>query len=84
MLQTILKAYGFQPDDFTIEPFGSGLINQTWKVSGEKDIYIIQQINKRVFKDPESIADNLQKLDSYLKATAPEYLFVAPVRAMNG
>ncbi len=84
MLQAILGSYGLQPDQFNIEPFGSGLINHTWKVTGEKDIYILQQINKQVFKNPEVIANNLHSLDNYLKATAPGYLFVAPLSAKDG
>lgn len=84
MLQTILKAYSLQPENFEIESFGSGLINHTWKATGANDAYIIQRINKQVFKEPEIIANNLQKLDEHFKATAPGYLFAAPLQAADG
>jgi Ser/Thr protein kinase RdoA (MazF antagonist) len=84
MLQAILEAYGLQPEQYRTEPFGSGLINHTWKVTGEKDIYIIQRINTQVFKEPAVIAENLHQLDNYLKAIAPAYLFVAPMQATDG
>jgi Ser/Thr protein kinase RdoA (MazF antagonist) len=84
MLQTLLEAYDLQPQHLKIEPFGSGLINHTWMVTGEKGAYILQRINKQVFKDPGIIADNLHRLDSYLKTNAPSYLFVAPLQAKDG
>src|SRR5207244_4326919 len=84
MLQTILKAYGLDPTLHKTESFGSGLINYTWKVSGPDKQYILQRINKNVFKKPQDIADNLQLLQSYLKKSAPNYLFAAPLPATDG
>ncbi|MDO3644733.1 phosphotransferase enzyme family protein [Mucilaginibacter sp. L3T2-6] len=84
MLHTILKAYSLKPENFKIESFGSGLINHTWKATGPENSYIIQRINKQVFKEPEIIANNLQKLDEYIKATAAGYLFAAPLPAEDG
>jgi thiamine kinase-like enzyme len=37
-----------------------------------------------VFKQPEAIADNLSQLQSYLNTKYPDYLFVAPLLAVNG
>ena len=64
--------------------FGSGLINHTWKISGTNHQYILQQINKNVFKAPTDIANNLVELENYLKQKAPEYLFAAPLPTING
>lgn len=84
MLQTILKAYGLNPALYQTQAFGSGLINHTWKISGPGEQYILQRINKNVFKRPQDIADNLHLLESYLKETAPGYIFAAPLPATNG
>jgi len=84
MLHTILEAYSLQPDLFKIESFGSGLINHTWKATGPNDEYIIQRINKQVFKEPGIIANNLQKLDEHFRASTPGYLFAAPLQATDG
>ncbi|MEO6632209.1 MAG: aminoglycoside phosphotransferase family protein, partial [Mucilaginibacter sp.] len=64
--------------------FGSGLINHTWKISGTNHQYILQRINKNVFKAPTDIANNLVELENYLKQKAPEYLFAAPLPTING
>jgi len=83
MLHQILQLYGLSAADFEVKPFGSGLINHTWKVIGENS-YILQQVNTNVFKNPEQITENLALLDDYLKKTAPDYLFVSPLPALSG
>jgi len=83
MFDQILELYGLHVSDYKIAEFGSGLINHTWKVCGP-DNYILQHINAGVFKDPEAIAENVALLETYLKQTEPDYLFVAPVRSLSG
>jgi len=84
-MQHILQSFGLDPAKYSLEPFGSGLINHTWKVSGgSDDSYILQRINKNVFKQPSDITENLAKLDAYLKPIAPDYLFAAPLKAADG
>lgn len=84
MPRNILLSFGLDPANHRIEAFGSGLINYTWKISGAGHEYILQRINKNVFKDPQAIADNLFKLGDYLKNTAPDYLFAVPLQATDG
>jgi len=83
-MDNILNAFGLKPDNFKVTPFGSGLINHTWKISGTSRQYVLQRINKNVFKEPNDIAGNLVRLENYLKQTAPGYLFAAPLPAING
>jgi len=83
MLNQILEQFGINALNYQIEEYGSGLINSTWKISGGKD-YILQRINTDVFKQPEAIAENLSKLQFYLNTQYPDYLFVAPLLALNG
>jgi len=83
-MDNILNAFGLKPDNFKVTPFGSGLINHTWKISGTSRQYILQRINKNVFKEPNDIAGNLVRLEKYLKHTAPGYLFAAPLPTANG
>jgi len=84
MITAILNAYGFSAADYQVEPFGPGLINHTFKVYGNADEYILQQLNTSVFKSPQAIAGNLQLIGSYLKEKHPGYLFAAPLPALNG
>jgi Ser/Thr protein kinase RdoA (MazF antagonist) len=81
--ENLLKLFGLNPAEYKTIAFGSGLINHTWKVCGSKN-YILQKINTDVFKQPKAIAQNIDLLDDYLKAIAPGYLFVAPVKTLSG
>jgi len=86
MLNDILSKFGLEPNDYHIQKLGGGLINRTWKVTdGEKsDQFILQQINKNVFKSPHDIADNICKIGEFLRSRHPDYLFVSPLAATNG
>lgn len=86
MTADILAAYGISANDCVIQPFGSGLINTTWKVTHGNNAYILQRINHHVFKQPQYIADNIQYIGNYLQQQHPGYFFVQPVltRAANG
>ncbi|MEH3115219.1 MAG: aminoglycoside phosphotransferase family protein, partial [Pedobacter terrae] len=84
MLQAVLGAYGLHAEKCKIEPFGSGLINHTWKVYHESSVYILQEVNTLVFRQPQYIAQNIRAIKEYLNETAPGYLFVAPINTLNG
>lgn len=83
MLDKVLLSFGLDPSHHKIEPFGSGLINYTLKVTGNGEDYILQKINSSVFKSPERIAQNLTLLQAYFKTTHPEYLFVGALPSLN-
>jgi Ser/Thr protein kinase RdoA (MazF antagonist) len=68
----------------TVQPFGTGLINHTWRVEDQGMDFILQKINTNVFKKPEDIAYNIDLIDRYLKTNRPEYFFVAPLKTKNG
>ncbi|MBK7289630.1 MAG: aminoglycoside phosphotransferase family protein [Chitinophagaceae bacterium] len=84
MHSDILKEYGFTDSSFTVEVFGTGLINHTWKVSYKGNDYILQRINDNVFKQPADITCNISLLAAYLKQHHPDYFFVAPVKTTDG
>lgn len=78
LVNGVLKAYGFTEEDVTVSQIGNGLINHTYLLTqqngGEK--FILQQINKAVFKDPLAISNNLAAIAGYLTKEAPDYLFL--------
>jgi Ser/Thr protein kinase RdoA (MazF antagonist) len=84
MISTILKEYGFDSTGCIIQPFGTGLINRTWKITNGNNDYIIQRINHNIFKQPEYIAENISTIVNYLHDNHPGYLFVAPVKTLTG
>lgn len=81
---SVLPAYGLKDESLTVESFGSGLINRTWKVTTTGRSYILQRVNEAVFTRPNDIAYNIRLVADYLKVHYPEYQFVAPVLANDG
>lgn len=49
-----------------IERLGRGLINDTFRIGNERDWFVLQRINTRVFPAPERIMDNLLRLQGAL------------------
>ena len=82
--RSLLAAFGLNEDALKVEPFGSGLINNTWKVMTSGHVYILQRVNQHVFRRPEDIACNIDLIAAYLKKNHPAYNFVAPVLTKEG
>jgi len=84
MLQSVLQAYGLNQDLLKVTAFGSGLINDTWRIKNHHEDYILQRINDTIFKQPPAIAHNIQNISKHLQQHHPEYLFVTPVKTTTG
>ena len=82
-LRDVLDEYRIN-EHASVEPFGTGLINNTWIVKETSQKYILQRINVNVFKEPEAIASNIDYLARYIKKKHPGYKFAAPVVASSG
>ena len=69
MLKNTLKQFNLNYDDYQISTFGSGLINKTYKLKAKQgsESYILQQINKSVFKSPILVTKNIQKVAKITK-----------------
>lgn len=85
MFDEILRNYGLNPDQYVVTPFGTGLINRTWKISATQNpCYILQQINTAIFKHPVDIAANIRNMGDYLQQHAPGYLFAGALPTLSG
>ena len=84
MLENVLTAFGLKEDSISIQPYGNGLINNTWKLISNNREFILQKVNANVFKSPEDIAFNVVVIGTYLKDHWPDYNFVYPVITSNG
>ncbi len=80
----VLEKYGFRMGSFTQAFLGSGLINQTWHISDIRGEFVLQRINSVVFKNPESIANNIHLIGEFLTKHHPDYYFTRPVASVNG
>jgi thiamine kinase-like enzyme len=82
--ENILHAFGLSADHYQLTPITSGYINHTFKVEGKRHSFVLQRINKNVFKKPEVIASNLRHAASYLKQHDPGYLFLGGQKTVDG
>lgn len=83
-IEQVLDGFGLNGEAATYQPFGNGLINNTWKVSGVEGEYILQRVNTDVFSNPRDISANILRIKHYLDQVAPEYLFIGPVATKDG
>jgi len=79
MFGSILSLYGIDESEYSVKPFGNGLINHTWKIISAGKEFLLQRINQDVFKSPVDIMDNCSQLADYFRTNHPDYLFVAPL-----
>ena len=75
MINKLFSHYGLDKKRLHIEPIGSGLINETWRLKGNGQDYILQKINHSIFKNPSAITRNVHLISEYLKKNYPQYLF---------
>ncbi len=84
MLQSVLDAFGLKENTVSAVPFGTGLINHTWKIGNNGNTFILQRINHYIFKTPKAIAYNINITGEYLRQHHPHYLFVLPLKSIIG
>lgn len=83
----ILTSYGLNPQNIEIQQIGSGHINRTYLLTEQAEgikKYVLQEINTHVFTSPETVADNIKQIALFLAEKSPNYLFPAPLAAING
>src|SRR5437763_14962517 len=86
MFQKILAEYNLNLNDVSVIEFGTGLINNTWKISSRNNNrnYLLQRINHSIFKRPDYIAHNIRIISDYLIQNDPGYLFISPLKTSKG
>lgn len=61
-LNNILKKFNIQSE---VEEYGDGHINDTYAVKSSN--YILQRINTNIFKNPEKLMENIDKVTAFLR-----------------
>ena len=65
--------------------FGSGHINDTYKVVTETAVeYLLQRINHFVFKEPDKVVSNYVKVNNYLAGNDQTDLIPSPIKTLEG
>ena len=77
MLQEVIAAFGFQGSLEECIPFGSGHINDTYRLTylveeAAQKRYILQKMNKEVFTKPVELMENISGVTSWLKKKIQE------------
>jgi Ser/Thr protein kinase RdoA (MazF antagonist) len=74
-LLKIASNFKINADISSIEPYGSGHINDTYyikNINSEGSDYLLQRINHRVFKDVPSLMNNIQLVTTHLRTRLKE------------
>ena len=67
-MSEVLKAFKFDGEPVTKEPYGSGHINSTFLVATDKNKkYILQKINNKIFPNVEGLMNNIMLVTEHLK-----------------
>ncbi len=80
--EKVFMAWGFF-EDFKIQKIGNGHINNTYKLTVDTESYVLQEINSKVFKNPQLIIDNTIIISEYLKTNFDDYLFIHPIKTIE-
>jgi hypothetical protein len=71
MLKEVVESFFPWTGNYEIRPFGSGHINDTYKLDlPERNSFILQRINTKVFTDPWIIAETHIKIQNAIKDSA--------------
>jgi Ser/Thr protein kinase RdoA (MazF antagonist) len=85
-LLQLLPLLGIDPRSHAVKPIGAGLIHGTYVVQDQFDsaVYILQHLNKNVFRIPEDISWNLGLLQAFLKEQGSDYFIPLPLQTPGG
>lgn len=66
----IVPLFDIEGEVLSVAPLGSGLINDTYKVTtaGDAPDYVLQRINNAVFKDVPLLQGNIERVTAHIRA----------------
>lgn len=86
VLLQLLPSFGINANLHSVEPIGAGLIHGTYVVRNQhgRPAYILQHLNKGVFRIPEDIAWNLGRMQAFLSERGSDYFIPFPLQTSAG
>lgn len=74
--EALAASANYSGDDVAIVPLAGGLINRTYKVTIRPNgyRYILQQINKKIFLEPQKLAENYRLIWGFWSNEHPEWI----------
>jgi aminoglycoside phosphotransferase (APT) family kinase protein len=71
------RAFDIEGDFLGASPYGSGHINDTYRAvfrrNGTMPRYLLQRINHRIFKDPVTLMENIERVTAHLAAQVADH-----------
>ena len=64
----ISKGFALDGNFVTAERYGTGHINDTFKMATDKQTYILQRINTAIFRQPEQLMDNFVRVSKHIES----------------
>lgn len=71
-IKIIANAFDFKGEFLNSKPYGSGHINDTFRLDFSEDQYILQRINTEIFTKPYDLMENVELVTSFLKEKIKE------------
>jgi hypothetical protein len=67
-LSVVLEEFGYTPNKCSVTPLGNGLINSTYLIKVNSKSFVLQHLNKHVFRSPAQVTNNADHISQHLKA----------------
>ena len=76
-IQKAAYAFNMEGRPVSCAPFGNGHINQTYMITTSTGrSYVLQHINKNVFKDPVGLMENADGVTAFIRAQGGNALHI--------
>lgn len=79
-LKKIISEFQIETDECNISPFGTGLINDTYKVITNGGSYILQRINHSIFTNVDLMQNNIFRITEHIKSKGAITLSLIPTK----
>lgn len=80
----IIQAYFPQESGFKIQVLGDGNINDTYRIEVRQGVFLLQKINRAIFKKPVVVLENYQLILRHLKLHLQDLLLPQLIKTHNG
>ncbi len=70
-LKSIASQFGLRGEILQLYPFGSGHINDTYKLETSEAHYLFQRVNHSIFKDVDGLTRNIIAVTQHLRSKSP-------------
>ena len=82
-LLKVFSSFNIIGNALSVEPYGSGHINVTYLSVTDKKRYILQKINKNLFKDVDKLMNNIYLVTEHLKKKSPNKVVLTLVQTVD-